>query len=55
VVVVMVESICDLVALNALNASALPPTASRPWLANCCDSTCKSAAPVAAPDRRLPV
>jgi len=49
-----VDSTDRLVSLNALKASALPATASRPWLVSCCDSTRMSDAPVLAPDRRLP-
>src|SRR5690606_10182554 len=48
------SSISLRVVRKALNASALPATASRPWLASCCESTCRSAAPVLAPVRRLP-
>jgi hypothetical protein len=48
----MSPSICARVALKSENEPALPPIASRPWLASFCEFTCRSDADVLAPPRR---
>jgi len=50
--VLMSWSTSALVSLKAANASALPPIASRPWLASRCELSCRRDAEVLAPPKR---